>query len=149
MPPHREIFPFWHCSDLKIYKHALFEDSGYLWRGHRKCFQSSHKEAIQLILNTFFVPGIALRTLYRLSCPEMLFFFSFFLKLTCWSTLKHIIASRGSLKRKGEYSGQFVSQLITCSGRLCLVIVVFISMYLLFLIASVLCTLFRSKNWIQ
>lgn len=72
MPPHREIFPFWHCSDLKIYKHALFEDSEYLWRGHGKCFQSSHEEAIQLILNIFFVPGIALRTLYRLSCPNFI-----------------------------------------------------------------------------
>ena len=61
---HTEKIPLlWHFSDLKVDKHALFGDSGCLWRGHRKYFQSSHKEEIQLILNIFLVPGITLEIL--------------------------------------------------------------------------------------
>lgn len=67
-------------------------------------------------MNIFLVPGIVLETLFRLGCPEI-FFFSFSLKLKCWDILRHIIASQGSLKRKGDHSSQFILQVITSSGE--------------------------------
>lgn len=88
---------------------------GY-WIFVEKAQKHLHKEAIQPILNTFWVPGIAQGTLYKLHCPQV-FFFSFFLKHIHWNILRHFIASCGSLKGKEENSCHFVLQLTTSSGK--------------------------------
>lgn len=86
--------------------------------GHRKHFQSSWKEAIQITLSIFWCQKLSWVLDMDCIVQKMFsfFFFSLSLKLLCQRVLKHVIVSCGNLKRKGENSNHFILQLIT-SGK--------------------------------